>query len=88
MKEATANPLLDEIEALQDQVLAELDELNQRIETVLKIELATDAAGDVENTSDPAGESTVDKSTRHTLPMVIAPQYLHLTTFLPARVAG
>ena len=35
---------LDEIEALQDQVLSELDDLNNRIETVLKVHLATEAS--------------------------------------------
>ena len=77
MEHASANPLLDEIEALQDQVLSELDELNNKIETVLRVHLATEA-GEIaaEEDKQPAG---------HDLPAVIHLPYLHLTTFLPGR---
>lgn len=81
VEHTSANPLLDEIEALQDQVLNELDELNQRIETVLKVHLATDAG---EVAVIPA-DSIAAGSTSHELPAVIHGPYLHLTTFLPAR---
>ena len=76
MEQTAANPLLDEIEALQDQVLADLNQLNQRIESVLKVHLATEAAEDA------AQIKRID------LPAVIQPPYLHLTTFLPTRIAG
>ena len=76
VEQTAANPLLDEIEALQDQVLADLNQLNQRIESVLKVHLATEAAEDAAQIK------------QHDLPAVIQPPYLHLTTFLPARIAG
>ncbi len=88
MEQAAANPLLDEIEALQDQVLADLDQLNRQIETVLKVQLTTEAA----EGADPANESSADdpagKLIRYDLPMVIQPPCLHLTAFLPVRIAG
>ena len=76
VEQTAANPLLDEIEALQHQVLADMDQLNQKIETVLKVHLATEAA------------ENADQPNRHDLPAIIQPPYLHLTTFLPARIAG
>ncbi len=93
MEQAAANPLLDEIEALQDQVLADLDQLNRQIETVLKVQLTTEAgegAGPANESS--ANESSADDSAgkliRYDLPMVIQPPCLHLTAFLPVRIAG
>lgn len=93
MEQAAANPLLDEIEALQDQVLADLDQLNRQIETVLKVQLTTEAgegAGPANESS--ANESSADdpagKLIRYDLPMVIQPPCLHLTAFLPVRIAG
>jgi hypothetical protein len=88
VEQAAANPLLDEIEALQDQVLADLDQLNRQIETVLKVQLTTEAG----EGAGPANESSADDSAgkliRYDLPMVIQPPCLHLTAFLPVRIAG
>ena len=88
MEQAAANPLLDEIEALQDQVLADLDQLNRQIETVLKVQLAAETG----EGAGPANESSADdpagKLIRSDLPMIIQPPYLHLTAFLPVRIAG
>ena len=50
MNQDAANPLLDEIEALQDQVLSELDQLNRQIESVLKVHLAAEAGEEVSST--------------------------------------
>jgi hypothetical protein len=103
VEQAAANPLLDEIEALQDQVLADLDQLNRQIETVLKVQLTTEAgegAGPANESSanessaneSSANESSADDSAgkliRYDLPMVIQPPCLHLTAFLPVRIAG
>ena len=85
MEHASANPLLDEIEALQDQVLSELDELNNRIETVLRVHLATEA-GEIAAVAAHSLTAEEDKQPAgHDLPAVIHLPYLHLTTFLPAR---
>ena len=103
MEQAAANPLLDEIEALQDQVLADLDQLNRQIETVLKVQLTTEAgegAGPANESSanessanessanESAGNDSAGKLIRYDLPMVIQPPCLHLTAFLPVRIAG
>ena len=85
MEHESANPLLDEIEALQDQVLSELDELNNRIETVLKVHLATEA-GEIATVGADSLTAKEDKQLAgHDLPAVIHLPYLHLTAFLPAR---
>ena len=85
MEHESANPLLDEIEALQDQVLSELDELNNRIETVLKVHLATEA-GEIATVGADSLTAEEDKQLAgHDLPAVIHLPYLHLTAFLPAR---
>ncbi len=85
MEHESANPLLDEIEALQDQVLSELDDLNNRIETVLKVHLATEA-GEIAAVAPDSLTAEEDKQPGgHDLPAVIHLPYLHLTTFLPAR---
>ena len=85
MEHESANPLLDEIEALQDQVLSELDELNNRIETVLKVHLATEA-GEIAAVGADSLTAEEDKQLAgHDLPAVIHLPYLHLTAFLPAR---
>ena len=85
MEHESANPLLDEIEALQDQVLSELDELNNRIETVLRVHLATES-GEIAAVAAHSLTAEEDKQPAgHDLPAVIHLPYLHLTTFLPAR---
>ena len=86
MNQAAANPLLDEIDTLQDQVLAELDQLNRQIESVLKVHLAAEANGEAsieEKIDGPAGAII-----RHDVPMVIQPPFLHPTLFLPTRMAS
>ena len=85
MEHASANPLLDEIEALQDQVLSELDELNNRIETVLKLHLATEAGEVAVVAAHSIAAEEAGRPGGHDLPAVIHLPYLHLTTFLPAR---
>ena len=88
MEQAAANPLLDEIEALQDQVLADLDQLNRQIETVLKVQLTTEAGEGAGPANESAGNDSAGKLIRYDLPMVIQPPCLHLTAFLPVRIAG
>jgi hypothetical protein len=88
VEQAVANPLLDEIEALQDQVLADLDQLNRQIETVLKVQLTTEAGEGAGPANESSADDPADKLIRYDLPMVIQPPYLHLTAFLPTRIAG
>jgi hypothetical protein len=67
------NQLLDDIEALQDQVLLELAALNQQIEGILKCQLTAEAAEEK-----PCETNTVGKEpplARVNLPMVILPSY-------------
>ena len=85
MEHASANPLLDEIEALQDQVLSELDDLNNRIETVLKVHLATEAGEVAVVAAHSIAAEEAGQLGGHDLPAVIHRPYLHMTTFLPAR---
>ena len=85
MEHASANPLLDEIEALQDQVLSELDELNNRIETVLKVHLATEAGEIAAVAADSLTAEENEQRGGKALPAIVHLPYLHLTTFLPAR---
>jgi len=88
MDPSTANPLLDEIESLQDQVLADLDVLNDQIKTVLKLHLATEAGTAGQTAATATAETDGEAIIRHDLPMLIRPPYLHPTLFLPARIAG
>ena len=85
MNQDAANPLLDEIEALQDQVLSELDQLNRQIESVLKVHLAAEAGEEAKSHAD-CNES--DEILRRDLPMVVRAPYLQPTLFLPARIAS
>ncbi|MBC18792.1 MAG: hypothetical protein CMJ74_00845 [Planctomycetaceae bacterium] len=85
VEHVSANPLLDEIEALQDQVLSELDQLNKKIETVLKVHLATEAGEIAVIAADSVGSEGASQSDQHAVPAIIHRPYLHLTTFLPAR---
>ena len=71
VEHASANPLLDEIEALQDQVLSELDELNNRIETVLRVHLATEAGEVAVIAADSTAAEAARQPGGHDLPAVI-----------------